>query len=62
MLDVALFGSHLHAVVAHPDLAQAIARHLEAGGFAPVTVQPVEPSLEDVFIRSIRDAEERRTR
>jgi ABC-2 type transport system ATP-binding protein len=62
VLDVALFGSHLHAVVAHPELAQAIARHLEAGGFAPVTVQPVEPSLEDVFIRSIRDAEERRTR
>jgi ABC-2 type transport system ATP-binding protein len=61
VLDAALFGSHLHAVVDHPETAQAITGHLESGGFAPVTVQPVQPSLEDVFIRSIRDAEERRT-
>jgi ABC-2 type transport system ATP-binding protein len=61
VLDVALFGSLLHAVVADPEAAQAIASHLESGGFAPVTVHPVQPSLEDVFIRSIRDAEERRT-
>ena len=60
VLDAALFGSHLHAVIARAEVAQTIASHLEAGGFAPVTVQPVEPSLEDVFIRSIRDAEERR--
>ncbi len=61
VLDVALFGSHLHAVVAHPERAQAIASHLESSGFAPVRVVPVQPSLEDVFIRSIRDAEEGRT-
>ncbi len=60
VLDAALFGSHLHAVVAQPEVAQAIERHLQSGSFAPVTVRPVEPSLEDVFIRSIRDAEERR--
>ena len=62
VLDVALFGSHLHAVVAAPETAQAIEQHLESKGFEPVTVDPVQPSLEDVFIRSIRDAEERRTR
>jgi len=60
VLDAALFGSHLHAVIAHPEVAQTIASHLEDGGFAPVTVRQVEPSLEDVFIRAIRDAEERR--
>ena len=60
VLDAALFGSHLHAVIAHPEVEQTIASHLEDGGFAPVTVQQVEPSLEDVFIRSIRDAEEGR--
>ncbi len=58
VLDVALFGSHLHAVVAGPEKAQAIEHRLESGGFAPVTVHPVEPSLEDVFIRAIRDAEQ----
>jgi len=60
VLDAALFGSHLHAVIAHPEVEQTIASHLEDGGFAPVTPQQVEPSLEDVFIRAIRDAEERR--
>jgi len=34
-----------------------IQSHLEAGGFTPVKVRPVPPSLEDVFIRSIREAE-----
>lgn len=62
VLDVALFGSHIHVVVADPERAQAIGQHLDSKGFAPVTVHTVQPSLEDVFIRSIRNAEERRTR
>jgi ABC-2 type transport system ATP-binding protein len=60
VIDAALFGEHLHAVVTAPEIAQGVQRHLEAGGFAAVTVQPVAPSLEDVFIRSIREAEEGR--
>jgi ABC-2 type transport system ATP-binding protein len=58
VVDAALFGNHLHAVVTVPKIAQVIQNHLEAGGFAPVAVRPVPPSLEDVFIRSIREAEE----
>ena len=60
VIDAALFGNHLHAVVTAPEIAQAIQHHLEVGGFAPVEVRPVPPSLEDVFIRSIREAEEGR--
>jgi ABC-2 type transport system ATP-binding protein len=58
VVDAALFGNHLHAVVTAPEIAQAIQNRLEARGFAPVKVRPVPPSLEDVFIRSIREAEE----
>jgi ABC-2 type transport system ATP-binding protein len=57
VIDAALFGNHLHAAVTAPKVAQAIQEQLEARGFAPVKVQPVPPSLEDVFIRSIREAE-----
>ena len=57
-IDAALFGDHLHAVVESPVVAEEIKARLDAGGFAPVTVRPVPPSLEDVFIRSIREAEE----
>ena len=58
VVDAALFGNHLHAVVTAPEIAPEIQSHLEAGGFDPVQVRPVPPSLEDVFIRSIREAEE----
>jgi len=60
VMDAALFGNHLHAVVTAPEIAQAIQHRLETGGFGPVEVRPVPPSLEDVFIRSIREAEEGR--
>jgi ABC-2 type transport system ATP-binding protein len=62
VVDAALFGNHLHAVVTTPETAGAIQHRLENGGFAPVNVRPVPPSLEDVFIRSIREAEEGRER
>jgi len=58
VIDAALFGDHLHAVAAGPEFAEKIRARLDAGGFAPVSVRPVPPSLEDVFIRSIREAEE----
>lgn len=58
--DSALFGDHLHLVVAAPADPEGIQHHLEARGFGPARVLPVAPSLEDVFIRSIRDAEEGR--
>ena len=60
VIDAALFGDHLHTVVTAPENARAIQNRLEKRGFAPVEVRPVPPSLEDVFIRSIREAEEGR--
>jgi ABC-2 type transport system ATP-binding protein len=55
--DAALFGDRLHAVVNDLAAAAGLERLLAAAGFAPATVRPVEPSLEDVFIREIRRAE-----
>jgi len=60
VIDAALFGEHLHAVVETPEIAATIQSRLESKDFAPVKVRPVPPSLEDVFIRSIREAEEAR--
>jgi ABC-2 type transport system ATP-binding protein len=61
VIDVAFFGNQLHAVVTAPEVAQTLQHLLETRGFGPVEVRPVPPSLEDVFIRSIREAEEGRT-
>ncbi len=58
VIDVALFGEHLHAVVDRPETAATIQRRLDDEAFTSVSVRPVAPSLEDVFIRSIREAEE----
>ena len=55
--DAALFGDHLHAVASDRTAAAQVERLLAAAGFAPATVRPVEPSLEDVFIHEIRRAE-----
>ncbi len=60
VIDAALFGDHVHVVVEGPAIAEDIQAQLDTGGFAPVNVHPVPPSLEDVFIRSIREAEEAR--
>jgi ABC-2 type transport system ATP-binding protein len=60
VIDAALFGNHLHAVVTAPEIAREIRQRLEERGFKSVSVRPVTPSLEDVFIRSIREAEEGR--
>jgi ABC-2 type transport system ATP-binding protein len=55
--DAALFGDRLHAVIDHPDQAADVRRRLAERDFDPVTVRTIPPSLEDVFIRVIRDAE-----
>ncbi len=62
VIDAALFGEHLHAVVESPEVAATIQIRLDDQGFGPVSLRPVAPSLEDVFIRSIREAEEARGR
>ncbi|MCU0305309.1 MAG: ABC transporter ATP-binding protein [Thermoanaerobaculales bacterium] len=55
--DVSLFGDRLHVVVDRPDRIAGVVSALELGGHAPFQVEPVAPSLEDVFVRVIRDAE-----
>jgi ABC-2 type transport system ATP-binding protein len=60
VVDAALFGTLLHVVVERPEIAPDISAALDGTSYSPVTVDPVAPSLEDVFIQSIRSAEERR--
>jgi ABC-2 type transport system ATP-binding protein len=61
--DVQSFGERLHATVPGVDPAAAgeaarrIAVDLSAAGIAVESARPTEPSLEDVFIARIRDAE-----
>jgi ABC-2 type transport system ATP-binding protein len=60
VVDAALFGNLLHVVVDRPEITPDIAAALEGTTYSPVAVEPVTPSLEDVFIQSIRSAEEQR--
>lgn len=53
--EAALFGDLLHAILAAPRAAGDVVAALEAAGHAPVSVTPIEPSLEDVFIHVISE-------
>jgi len=55
--DVALFGDRLHVVVDRPERAGEISAALSDDGFSELEVSAAPPSLEDVFIKVIRDAE-----
>lgn len=55
--DSALFGDRLRAATDNPDLRADLITQLETAGHGPVSAQTVEPSLEDVFIRVIRNAD-----
>lgn len=54
--DVALFGDRLHAVLDDPGRSEEVRSRMLDAGFGSVTLRTVSPSLEDVFIRVIRDA------
>jgi len=58
--DAALFGDMLHVVLDRPGEAVGLEGRLVEAGFGPVVIKPVTPSLEDVFIRYIGDAERER--
>jgi len=60
--DAALFGDRLHVVIDEPGRIGDVETALETGGFTPFEVSPVTPSLEDVFIKVIRDAEREASR
>jgi ABC-2 type transport system ATP-binding protein len=58
--EAALFGRAMHALVHdRPTAAQAITRALEEAGYALERMEPVTPSLEDVFV-SLIEARDRR--
>jgi ABC-2 type transport system ATP-binding protein len=53
--EVALYGSQIHVVVPDAQAARAeISRLLRQAGSAPRSIEWVPPSLEDVFIASVR--------
>jgi ABC-2 type transport system ATP-binding protein len=61
--DVQIFGDRAHVrIAAHraERAAAAVAEGLRAAGFAPVSVRPIPPSLEDVFIDLISSGAVRR--
>ncbi len=49
--DVTIFGNALHLLVESAVPEATIARDLEATAGAKVHIRPIEPSLEDVFVR-----------
>jgi ABC-2 type transport system ATP-binding protein len=63
VLEVAVFGTQLHVVVADAEKGRrAIEERLAASGHGPASVERIVPSLEDVFIHLIEaeDAARRR--
>lgn len=47
--EAALYGTTIHALVDQAN-ARALAEHLRSGGFTVPAVEPILPSLEDVFV------------
>jgi len=52
--DVTIFGNALHLLVQAKVSDATIAADLEAAAQAPVKIRPIEPTLEDVFVRLTR--------
>jgi ABC-2 type transport system ATP-binding protein len=51
--EVALFGQGLHAAATSGDVATAVRQQLAAAGYRVTRVEPIVPSLEDVFVSLI---------
>jgi len=58
VLEAELFGRSLHLVVEAPELKERLLKRLEEEAFSPLSIRVIPPSLEDVFILRIREAEE----
>lgn len=55
--EAALYGSALHVTVAQEDAAAALRADLRARGFDVQSVEPILPSLEDVFVSLVEERE-----
>jgi drug efflux transport system ATP-binding protein len=54
VLEASVFGKHLHVVVADPESGtRQVRQTLGGAGLAPLSVERILPSLEDVFIHCI---------
>ena len=63
VLEATVFGTRLHVVVADAEEGGRLVRqHLEKDGNAPVSVERIVPSLEDVFIHLIEAEDAARKR
>jgi len=51
---VTIFGNALHLLIDAKVSDEQVARDLAATAHAPVHVHPIDPSLEDVFVRLTR--------
>jgi ABC-2 type transport system ATP-binding protein len=61
VLEASVFGTRIHVVVAEAETGIRRAREtLGAGGFGPLAVERILPSLEDVFIHCIEAEDEAR--
>src|SRR5258708_7423568 len=49
--DVTIFGNALHILLDNSVADEQVARDLEASAHAGVRIRPIEPALEDVFVR-----------
>jgi ABC-2 type transport system ATP-binding protein len=60
ILDVAVFGGGLHVTVDDPlSAAPRIRQALAARGIAIRRLEPIQPSMEDVFVAMIEQEEKR---
>jgi ABC-2 type transport system ATP-binding protein len=55
--EAALYGATIHAMVTQDGAAPALAAALRARGFAVQAVDPILPSLEDVFVSLVEERE-----
>lgn len=56
--DVAVFGRNLHVVLdQRPDAVEYVQRTLTEAGLAVTSTEPIVPSLEDVFVALVEDAD-----
>lgn len=59
--EATIFGQSVHAVINADVTDQSLTRDLESAGHPVVSIRPIVPSLEDVFVSLTRAAAEART-